>query len=79
MAAGRWDELSLRTRRLIVAAATVEGIIKIAALADLVRRPATEVRGSKRVWAAVIVVVNSAGAVPLMYFARGRIQRPVSD
>lgn len=71
----RWDELSLRTRRLIVGAATVEGVLKIAALIDLARRPADEIRGSKAKWAAAIVAVNSAGALPVYYFARGRRSR----
>ena len=68
----RWDELSVRTRRLIIVAATIEGVLKIAALIDLARRRADEVRGSKAKWATAIVVVNSAGALPLYYFARGR-------
>jgi hypothetical protein len=37
--AKRWQNLSPRTRRLIVAGGTVEGILKIAALIDLARRP----------------------------------------
>jgi hypothetical protein len=68
----RWDELSLGTRKLIIVGATFEGVLKFAALIDLARRPADEVRGSKAKWAAAIVVVNSAGALPLYYFARGR-------
>jgi hypothetical protein len=68
----RWDELSLRTRRLIIVGATFEGVLKFAALIDLARRPADEVRGTKAKWAAAIVVVNFAGALPLFYFARGR-------
>jgi hypothetical protein len=64
--------LSLRTRKLIVVTATFEGLLKIAALIDLARRPADEVRGSKAKWAAAIVLVNSAGALSLSYFARGR-------
>ena len=68
----RWDELSVRTRRLIIVAATIEGVLKIAALIDLARRRGDEVRGSKAKWATAIVVVNSAGALPLYYFARGR-------
>lgn len=58
----RWNELSLRTRRLIIGAATIEGVLKIAAMTDLVRRPADEIRGSKAKWALAILVVNSAGA-----------------
>ena len=67
-----WNELSFRTRRLIIAAATVEGLLKVAALVDLVRRPAEEVRGSKVRWATGIVVVNSGGALPIYYLVRGR-------
>lgn len=68
----RWNELSLRTRRLIIGAATIEGVLKIAALTDLVRRPADEIRGSKAKWALAILVVNTAGALPIYYFLRGR-------
>jgi hypothetical protein len=68
----RWDELRPHTRKLITAAATFEGVLKIAALIDLARRPAEDVRGSKAKWATAIVVVNSAGALPVYYFARVR-------
>lgn len=72
MANKRWNELSPRTRRLIVIGGTFEGLLKIAALADLARRPASEVRGPKPRWAAAIVLVNSLGAVPIAYFVYGR-------
>ena len=68
----RWNELSPRTRQVVVAAATVDGILKIAALIDLARRPPEEVRGSKAKWAAAIIFVNSGGALPIYYFVRGR-------
>lgn len=68
----RWNELSPRTRRVIVTMASVETALKAAALIDLRRRPAAQVRGSKKKWATAIVLVNSAGAVPIAYFARGR-------
>lgn len=69
-----WNELSPRTRRLIIAGAAGEGVLKVTALVDLVRRPADQVRGSKKAWAAAIVLVNSVGAVPIAYFLRGRRQ-----
>ena len=72
MAPKRWDELDVRTRRVIMTGAAFEGTLKIAALVDLVRRPADQVRGSKLGWAAAIVLINSAGAVPIGYFLRGR-------
>jgi hypothetical protein len=68
----RWSKLSERNRKLILGAAAAEGLLKLAALFDLWRRPAEEVRGSKAKWAAAIVIINSAGAVPLGYFLRGR-------
>jgi hypothetical protein len=71
----RWDELSQRTRRLIVISGVFEGLMKVAALIDLARRPANEVRGSKKRWAAGILLINSVGAVPIAYFARGRRKR----
>lgn len=72
MAKKRWDELSPRARRLIVAGGAVEGVLKVAALVDLARRPSGQVRGSKVRWALAITFVNSLGAVPLAYFLRGR-------
>ena len=68
----RWSDLSERDRRLLIAAAAVEGALKAAALADLKRRPASEVRGPKRAWATGLVAVNSFGAAPLAYFVFGR-------
>ena len=72
MARKKWNELSPRVRRLVVAGAVFEGALKIAALVDLARRPADAVQGSKKVWATAIVLVNSMGAVPIAYFVRGR-------
>jgi hypothetical protein len=57
---------------VLIAAGAVEAMLKIAALADLRRRHPEEVRGSRKTWAWVIVLVNSAGAVPIAYFVRGR-------
>jgi hypothetical protein len=68
----RWSDLSPRMQRLVLIGGVVEGILKIAALVDLARRPSEEVRGSKRWWAAAIVLINSAGAAPITYFAYGR-------
>ncbi len=75
MAKRRWSDLSPRSRRLIVIGSVCEGLLKIAAIVDLVRRPADQIRGRKWVWATAIVLVNSVGAVPLAYFFRGR-RRP---
>jgi hypothetical protein len=70
----QWSDLSERTRRLLAIAAVAEGILKVAALIDLKRRPAGQVRGPKWLWATVVTVVGSAGVVPISYFLFGRRQ-----
>lgn len=76
MAARKWSDLSTRSHRLIIVAAVAEGILKTAALVDMTRRPASQIRGSKWIWAPVVIVVNSFGAAPLAYFAFGRRRQP---
>lgn len=68
----KWSEFSPRSRRLIVATSVVEVVLLVAALVDLKRRPAEEVRGSKRMWSG-LVFVNIVG--PIAYFALGRRPR----
>jgi hypothetical protein len=68
----KWNELSPRARRFIIIGASFEGVLKVAALIDLVRRPAAQIRGTKARWAAALVLINSVGAVPIAYFLRGR-------
>ena len=73
MAARRqWSDLSPRTRGLLIAAGVAEGVLKVAALIDIKRRPAGQIRGPKWLWAAVVTVVGSAGVVPISYFVLGR-------
>jgi hypothetical protein len=59
-----------------VIAGTFEGLLKVAALIDLVRRPASQVRGPKRRWAFAVVLTNSLGLVPLAYLVAGRRRPP---
>jgi hypothetical protein len=72
----QWSDLSQRTRRLLTITAVGEGILKLAALIDLKRRPASQVRGPKWLWATVLAIVSSAGVVPISYFVFGRRQPP---
>ena len=76
MAGTKWHDLSPGRRRVIIAGAALESALKAAALADLARRPATEVRGSKALWARAITLSTAVGAVPIAYFVYGR--RPSS-
>ena len=70
----KWSDLSGRSRTLIISVAVADGILKAAALIDIKRRPASQIRGPKWVWAPVVAVVNSAGVVPTSYFVFGRRQ-----
>jgi len=72
----QWSDLSERTRRLLVTAAVADAALRVAALIDIKRRPASQIRGGKRVWAAVVALVNSAGVVPVSYFVFGRRRPP---
>jgi hypothetical protein len=70
----QWSDLSQRTRRLLTITAVAEGVLKLAALIDIKRRPASQIRGPKWLWATVVTVVSSAGVVPISYFVLGRRQ-----
>jgi hypothetical protein len=72
MAGRKWSDLSKPTQRLIIVAGVVETSLKAAALVDMKRRPASQIRGSKWVWAPAVTVINSFGLAPLAYFVFGR-------
>jgi len=72
----RWKDLGQGPRRLLVVAAVVEGILKLAALIDIRGRPASQIRGPRWAWATAVAVVSSAGILPLSYFIFGRRRQP---
>ncbi len=65
----RWSDLSTRQRTAVIGGGVVQLALQVAALRDLRRRPAGQVKGSKPMWAA-LSFVNTLG--PLAYFAFGR-------
>lgn len=77
--ARRWSDLSERNRKLIIATAVGEALLKAAVLIDIRRRPASQIRGSKRMWIVAAVLVNSAGVGSLSYFAFGRRRHTEGD
>ena len=68
----RWSDLSTPQRTGVVGAGVVQLALLVTALVDLWRRPAEQIKGSKRMWVAV-AFVNFVG--PLTYFAFGRRRR----
>jgi hypothetical protein len=65
----KWSELSDRNRRLITILGVIEGVLLVATLVDIRRRPADQIKGSKRMWTA-LAFVNIIG--PIAYFVFGR-------
>ena len=72
MAQKKWSDLPPRTRKFLIIGATAEGALKIAALIDLKRRPASQVRGKKWLWATAVATISSAGLLPISYFLFAR-------
>lgn len=68
MAVRRWADLTERQKTLVLVGASVQLSLAATAWTDLARRPASQVNGSKALWAAVIGV-NFLG--PIAYFTRG--------
>jgi hypothetical protein len=68
----RWSELSDRDRGLVVVGTVFDTVLKLAALNDLRRRPAWQIRGRKWIWATVLPLANSVGLLPAGYFLFGR-------
>ena len=71
----KWSELSTRNRRLMAVAGVIEVVLLAATLIDLKRRPADQIRGSKRMWRA-LAFINVIG--PIAYFTFGRRRQRVA-
>jgi len=69
MRSRRWADMSPAQKVGVVLLASVQLLLALSAWADLAQRPAAQVNGAKRTWAAVIAV-NFIG--PVLYFLRGR-------
>ncbi len=65
----RWADMSPAQRTGNVLMAVVETALVVLALLDLRRRPANEIRGSKRMWA-MTAFIQPFG--PVIYFIFGR-------
>jgi hypothetical protein len=71
----KWSELSAGQQRAICVGGAAEAVLTLAALRDLHRRPADEVRGPKAAWR-LGVFVQPVG--PIVYFLVGRSPRPAT-
>ena len=64
-----WSDLSSQQKTWTLVAASVHFALAATAWTDLARRPATQVRGPRVIWA-VLIAVNFIG--PISYFIFGR-------
>jgi hypothetical protein len=67
----RWRDLSTRQRVVLIVAAVVELVSTATALADLARRPASQVRGPKLAWA-IACFIQPFGPAAYLRFGRRR-------
>jgi hypothetical protein len=65
----RWSELPAGKRAGLAVVGVIQIALAAAAWADLARRPAVQVRGSKALWA-LLIGINFIG--PISYFVFGR-------
>jgi hypothetical protein len=72
----KWSELSSRNRRLITILGVAEVVLLAAALWDIKRRPAEQIKGPKWMWSS-LALVDIVG--PLAYFVFGRRRRGASS
>lgn len=67
----KWGDLTARQKVPFILRGIVQMALLAAALADIYRRPAEEIRGGKWLWSAV-AFVNFMGIGPIAYFLFGR-------
>jgi hypothetical protein len=64
-----WSDLTASEKRIVVVSGVVQVTLLLAALNDILRRPATQIRGKKWVWM-LVSFINFLG--PISYFLFGR-------
>ena len=72
-------DLGERIRRWLITAAVADGAFRVAAPSDIKHRLASQTRDRKRLCAAAVALVSSAGVLPISYVVFGRRQRFLFD
>jgi hypothetical protein len=71
-------DLSERIRRWLITAAVANDACQVAAPIDITHRLASQIRDRKRMCAAAVALVSSAGVVPISYVVSGRRRQSFS-
>lgn len=69
MRSQRWDRMPAGKKVLVMLLVSLQVSLAVSAWTDLAQRPAEQINGRKRTWAAIIAI-DFVG--PLLYFRRGR-------
>ncbi len=72
----KWSELSTATRVRSILFGVIQVSLMVAALMDIRKRPAEQIKGSKKLWTA-LAFVNWIG--PIAYFVIGRTRGTTSE
>ena len=72
----QWSDRSEWTCRLLITAAVADSALRIAALVDISADWQARSGGRKRVWAAAVILVNSAGVLLITYSSSGGVGSP---
>jgi hypothetical protein len=70
-----WRDRTNKQRLRMILQGAIQLALLTAALWDIRRRPADQIRGSKRLWA-LVSGVNFLGVGPITYFLIGRRRKP---
>lgn len=71
MASKRWSDLRRTQKGMVLVLVPIQLGLLAAALVDIWRRPAREIRGNKKLWTAA-AFVNFIGPISYFLFARKR-------
>jgi hypothetical protein len=75
-ASKKWSEMPTSRKVFIVLMTIAQFTLLAFALADIRKRPAEQINGSKKLWTA-IAFINWIG--PIAYFVKGRKQIPADE
>jgi hypothetical protein len=64
-----WSDLTAVEKRIVILSSVVQVSLLVAALNDILRRPASQIKGKKWVWL-LVSFINFIG--PISYFLFGR-------
>lgn len=70
----QWNNLSPQKRAVIAVTGLVQIVLLMAALIDLRRRPADQIKGSKKLWT-LVAFINFVGPITYFVFGRKRAQK----